>query len=125
MLGEFVYQLEDEELVFRILESLDAFLYEWRSAYELIAKFLKGLFESVLQRPLNEKTIKKELLDRGCDIRWIDVLHDERITYFHDTSPWIALRKLPIGEPTAFEMLIVRRPNARSVTFCTRASMTC
>jgi hypothetical protein len=28
MLGEFVYQLEDEDLVFCILAGLDAFLYE-------------------------------------------------------------------------------------------------
>jgi len=109
MLDEFVYQLEDEDLVFRILASLDAFLYESRSAYELMGKFLRGLFDSVLETPLTERTLRKELRDRGCDIRWIDVLHDERITYFHETAPWIALRKLAAGEPTAFEMLIVRR----------------
>jgi hypothetical protein len=108
MLDEFVYQLEDEDLVFQILASLDAFLYESRSAYELMGKFLRGLFDSVLKMPLSETTLRDELRDRGCDIRWIDVLHDERITYFHKTAPWIALRKLPAAEPTAFEMLIVR-----------------
>ena len=63
----------------------------------------------MLQKPLDEKTIKNALRKRGCDIRWIDVLRDERITYFHDTAPWIALRKLPFADPAPFEMLIVRR----------------
>lgn len=109
MLEEFVYRLEDEDLVYRILAGLDAFLYEWRSAYELMGHYLKGLFASVLQKPLNETTIKRALRERDCDIRWTDVLRDERITYFHQTAPWIALRRLPAKSTTAFEMLIVRR----------------
>jgi hypothetical protein len=64
MLGEFVYRLEDEDLVFRILAGLDAFLYEWRSAYELMGHYLKGLFTSVLQKPLDENTIKQALRAR-------------------------------------------------------------
>jgi hypothetical protein len=58
-----------------------------------MGQYLRSLFASVLQGPLDEKTIKKELRERGCDIRWIDVLHDERITYFHKGSVGILVEK--------------------------------
>ena len=82
----------DRELPYKLLASIDAFVYECRSTYEIVGKFLRRFSETFLATSLSEQEVTAILRDAGLDDRWIPDLADQRKLFFHNTAPWVALR---------------------------------
>jgi len=69
---------------------MDSFIFETRSLYEIVGKFLVTLFEILFDRKITQEELKSLLSSQGIDTRWIDELRDARILFFHETAPWLA-----------------------------------
>lgn len=102
------YKISDKDLPFELLVDLDSFLFESRSAYEIFGNFLKEFFERIFDRKINEDELKNMLSTQGFDVRWIQVLKDNRILFFHQIAPWIALDIISIN-PLRFDIVILKR----------------
>ena len=85
---------------YRLLVDLDSFLFELRSTYEIVGKFLGGFFGRVLGRKLQEAEVIAALEASGNDTKWIGMLRRERVVSFHQTAPWIVF-EVERGEPSS------------------------
>lgn len=99
---------QDGELPYKLLASLDAFIYECRSTYEIVGKFLRRFSETFLASPITEQQVATILRDAGLDDTWIPDLADHRKLFFHSTAPWVAL-KITSRSPFRAELLVLRR----------------
>ena len=86
------YTFSDKQMPYRILLDLEALIFELRSTYEIVGKFLRVFFESILNCRIDESEIKNYLISKGVDVNWIDELRKIRILFFHNNAPWLALR---------------------------------
>jgi hypothetical protein len=84
--------LRDNHLAYELLLDMDSFIFESRSLYEIVGKFLRNLLEAVSQRKITEKQLKAMLSTKGIDTRWIDILRETRQLFFHQTAPWLAIQ---------------------------------
>lgn len=82
---------KDKDLPYELLLDMDMFVFETRSLYEIMGKFLKALFEALFARKITEADLIAVLSIKGIDTRWITELRDNRILFFHHTAPWIAV----------------------------------
>ena len=96
---------DDEELAFRLVADIDAFIFEFRSAYEMTGKFVRGIFVLLFERNLSERELREVLEQAGLKLDWIELLQNERKLFFHDVAPWIALGVPEAGEN--YELLIL------------------
>ena len=55
------FHVPDPDFVWNLLVDTDSFLFATRSAYELLGKFVKALFQLVFERQLREEDIFREL----------------------------------------------------------------
>jgi len=101
------YKIADQVLPYEILVDIDSFIFESRSAYEIVGRFLVDFFERVLKRKVSESELKELLVVRIPDIRWIEELRNNRILFFHNTSPWIAVNIVQ-KTPLEFELVILK-----------------
>jgi len=102
-----VWSLSDDRLTYELLAGIDAFIFEARSTYEILGKFLVTFCRIIFAQALTEETLKGILREEGLDVAWATLLHDERILFFHQTAPWLALMfDDPRSAPP--ELLIVR-----------------
>ncbi len=99
---------DSERLPFDLIAELEAFIFEARSTYEILGKFLTTLFRIVFERKINEKDLKEVLRNEGLDVAWARLLQDERKLFFHDTAPWLALA-ITDSHDSPYELLVVRR----------------
>jgi hypothetical protein len=83
-------QLE-EAIYYDICLAVDAFFFEFRSCYEVMGKFVTIFCEQMLCKNISEKQLRAVLVSAELDTRWIEPLRMNRITFFHNTAPWIAL----------------------------------
>ena len=68
----------------------------------------KEYFRELLETTsLTEEDLKTVLREAGLDVAWTILLQDERILFFHNTAPWLALM-FKDGETDSPELLIVR-----------------
>jgi hypothetical protein len=102
-----VWSVANELLAYDLLADIDAFIFEARSTYEILGRFLGGFYKSIFNEILIEETLKAILRDGGLDVEWTALLRDERILFFHETAPWLAL-KFQNAESASHELLIVR-----------------
>lgn len=102
------FKPQDQELPYKLLAAVDAFIYECRSTYEIVGKFLRRFSETFLAKPLNEQQVAVILRDAGLDDSWIPDLADQRKLFFHNTAPWVAL-KITNRSPFRAELLVLRR----------------
>jgi hypothetical protein len=102
------YRITDKLLPYEILIDIDSFLFESRSAYEIVGKFLKEFFEHILRRRVTEVQLKARLEVRIPDIRWIEELREKRILFFRETAPWIAVC-ISSKNPLRFELVVLRK----------------
>lgn len=100
--------LEDDLAAFRLILAIDSFVFEVRSAYEIFGKFVRKFFSVLFQKRIDEKAIRQMLISRSCDLTWTDLLHDDRIEFFHNTAPWLALEVIG-RNPFKFDLVILRR----------------
>jgi hypothetical protein len=107
-----VWTVPDETLPFRLVADIDAFIFETRSAYEILGKYVIALFQLLFGRRLTEQDLKEVLQHSGLDHTWTFLLQEERKLFFHNTAPWIAAALSESG--TKYELIILRR-NARTL----------
>ena len=88
----YVFQLKDKDLAYELLLDMDSFLFEARSLYELVGKFLVALFDALFGRKITQAELQSILADKGIDTRWITELRENRILFFHQTAPWLAVQ---------------------------------
>ena len=66
-----VYVVRDGNLPYEILIDVDSFLFESRSAHEIVGKFLREFFDRILDKQVNETDLQALLrvkyLDTRCD----------------------------------------------------------
>lgn len=102
--------LENEEIGFRLIASLDAFLYEARSEYEMLRTFALMFTRHILKKRCNEaeaeRILKQAMLDAGHHSGWIEDLRKNRAAFFHQTAPWFAMQ-LTRRDPRRYELLIL------------------
>lgn len=98
----------DRDLPYKVLASLDSFIYECRSTYEIVGKFLSRFSEEFLASQLTEQQVASILREAGLDDRWIPDLADQRKLFFHNTAPWVAL-KITSRSPFCAELLVLRQ----------------
>ena len=61
----------------------------------------------MFQRKIDEEELRLILSAKGIDTRWIGVLRDARILFFHQTAPWLAIQ-LETG-PKRFSPILLKR----------------
>jgi hypothetical protein len=102
------YGLSDRAFPFEILVDLDSFLYESRSTYEIVGHFLKEFFSHILGRDVSQGEIQALLQCEGLDTQWIQELQENRILFFHNTAPWLAIQILS-KTPLRFELVLLKK----------------
>jgi len=102
-----VWSLVNERLAYELLADIDAFIFEARSTYEILGKFLVTFYKVIFNQVLTEEDLRAILRDGGLDVEWTTLLRDERILFFHETAPWLAL-KFDDAKSELHELLIVR-----------------
>jgi hypothetical protein len=103
-----VWRVPDELIAYELLADIEAFIFEARSTYEILGKFLGTFCKVIFNQTLTEEDLKAVLRDGGLDVAWTTLLRDERILFFHYTAPWLAMMfdDTETGSP---ELLIVRQ----------------
>jgi hypothetical protein len=102
-----VWSLSDDRLTYELLAGIDAFIFEARSIYEILGKFLVTFCRNIFGQAVTEEILKGILREAGLDVAWATLLHDERILFFHQTAPWLALM-FDDTKSAPPELLIVR-----------------
>jgi len=93
---------------FVLVVDLEAFIFETRSTYEIVGKFIVAFFKYILLKDITEADLTKMLEEKGIDVTWIKELQINRITFFHNTAPWIGIK--PINDDLArVEVLILKK----------------
>jgi hypothetical protein len=96
--------LQNDKICFCLVASLDAFLYEARSAYEMLRTFVIRFTRHILKKRCSEqdaeRTLKRATLDSGGSFDWAEDLRRNRAT------PWIAV-EMTSREPRRYELLIL------------------
>ena len=88
----YAFKLKDSELPYELLLDMDSFIFETRSLYEIMGKFLVTLFDVLFARQLTEADLPSILAEKGVDTRWIVELRENRKLFFHQTAPWLAVQ---------------------------------
>jgi hypothetical protein len=102
-----VWSLSNDFLTYELLAGIEAFIFEARSTYEILGKFLVTFCKLILNQVLTEEEVKIILRDRGVEVEWMTHLRDDRVLFFHETAPWLALI-FDDADGTSPELVIVR-----------------
>jgi len=86
------FRLKDNNLAYELLLDMDSFIFKTRSLYELVGKFLVALFDTLFGRTITEAELQSILSDKDIDTRWITGLRENRILFFRQTAPWLAVQ---------------------------------
>ncbi len=101
--------LSDNSAVFQFLVDIDAVIFEFRSAYELLGKFVRSFFQLFGETPPEQNDLLAMLESRGVPTAWIEPLRARRILFFHNTAPWLLYRVHTV-EPFDAEEIITSEP---------------
>lgn len=96
------------DLLYETLADIESFIFESRSAFEITGRFLGQLFRDILGCDMALPEIERQLRDRGVDTRWIEELRANRILFFHDTAPWIAVYVDSL-QPLKLELVVLKK----------------
>ncbi len=109
---EWVYTLPDPRLPFRVLADLDSFLYQTKSACEVMAGFAMALFRDILGKRPGIKAVKKEFIqflsDASVDMGWYTSLEKLRNLFIHNTAPWLAVKRIS-DQPVRFDLVLLKK----------------
>lgn len=86
--------LANREVVYETLVDLDSFIFEFRSGYEILGKFVKSMYDLLGIKPPSENELLELLEVRNVPTAWVDILRQRRILHFHQRPPWIAYEVL-------------------------------
>ncbi|MBK8649658.1 MAG: hypothetical protein IPN16_24585 [Gemmatimonadetes bacterium] len=82
--------LTDAGLAYDVLVDIDAFVFEFRSAYEILGKFLAAVHRAIEEKPPTEAELLAMLESKGVPTAWTTILREKRKRLFHEKPPWIA-----------------------------------
>jgi hypothetical protein len=82
-------------------------VFETRSLYEIVGKFLVALFQVLFDRKVTEADLQSILSNKGIDTRWINELREGRKLFFHETAPWLAVQVREAQK--AFDPVLLKR----------------
>lgn len=102
-----VFTLKDKELPYELLLDMDSFIFETRSLYEIMGKFLPELLRTLFGKAVTEADLQAILAASGIDTRWIAELRENRKLFFHQTAPWVAVSIE--GEEKKFDPVMLKR----------------
>ena len=100
------FTLKDKELPYELLLDMDSFIFETRSLYEIVGKFLVHLFRALFGKAVTEADLQARLSANGIDTRWIEELRENRKLFFHQTAPWLAVS---VGDGMKFDPVLLKR----------------
>jgi hypothetical protein len=92
------FTLPDTDLAYELLLDMDSFIFESRSLYEIVGKFMCNFLASALGKKVTENEFEAILSARNIETRWIDTLRESRKLFFHQTAPWLAISVSPISK---------------------------
>ena len=104
--------LADRDLVYETLVDLDSFVFEFRSGYEILGKFVIGMYRLLGKKAPSESDLQSHLESRGIPTAWIGVLRERRIVHFHSTPPWIVFEVLSKA-PLELTEIVTAGPSMR------------
>jgi hypothetical protein len=102
------YNIQKEQFPYALLVDIESFIFESRSLYEILGRFLREFFSRILGLKVDEKQLSIMLQTQGIDTRWISILRDSRILFFHKTAPWLIIEFQSLNPPE-FDLLILKR----------------
>lgn len=102
------YSIREKDLPYELLVDIDSFIFESRSCYEIVGKFLREFFKRILNRAVDEQELRHLLSQANIDTKWIEELSETRKAWFHESAPWIAVQVLS-QNPLRFELLVLKR----------------
>jgi len=105
---------KDRSLPYQLLVDLESFLFEFRSTYEIVGRFLREFFGRVLRRDLQEAEVVAVLETSGRDTQWVSMLKRERVVFFHHTAPWIVF-EVERGERFRYRLVVLKK-NSRDLS---------
>jgi hypothetical protein len=79
-------------LPYELLLEVDGFIFEFRSCYEILGKFLKAFSLDILGKQIVEQDLIALLAAQGIDNSWAKTLQEQRKLWFHEHAPWMAYR---------------------------------
>lgn len=89
--GKFVFRPKDHRILYDICVAIDAFYFEYRSAHEVVGKFIVSFCKNMLNKTIREKELLEVLRKAKVNTEWIETVRNNRKLFFHQTAPWIAL----------------------------------
>jgi hypothetical protein len=108
--NRYAFMLRDDDLAYELLLEMDSFLFESRSLYEVMGKFLRTLFHVLFARTVSEAELLSILSTAGIGLEWVEELRENRKFFFHETAPWLAVKR----ENGVFNPVLLKR---NTVTF--------
>jgi hypothetical protein len=103
----YAFTPENKELSYELLLDMDSFVFETRSLYEIMGRFLVALFRALFDRTVTESDLQSLLSSAGIDTRWIAELRENRKLFFHETAPWLAVQVQ--REHMAFDPILLKK----------------
>ncbi len=100
--------MPDRGLLWRISIDIDSFLFEARSAHELLGKFLSQFFALIFERKITETEVLQAVRELGGDVAWVPILRDARQLFFHNAASWMAVERIQT-DPPQFDLLLLKR----------------
>jgi len=107
-------RVPDQDLLWHLSVDVEAFLFEARSAYEILGKFLKEFFQLIFQRRVTEQEAIAAVRDLGGDVAWIPLLKGSRDLFVHSAASWLAVERTQ-ADPPQFDLLLLKR-NVENLT---------
>jgi len=91
----FTWRPSQRDLPYEALLELDSFIFEFRSAYEILGKLLRVFSSDILGTATTEEDLLAVLSSRAISTQWVHELSRHRKFLFHQHAPWLAYRVNP------------------------------
>jgi hypothetical protein len=101
------YPTEDARLSIELVESMEAFIIQHRSAYEMVGEFVRQFCVVMLDQPApwhKPKVMEEIAFAAGRNPAWIYTLKKARDHFAHEKSGWIGVRITDGATPEVFIM---------------------
>jgi len=106
------YEVESEEDVFILLAYIESAVFEMKSTYDLLIKYVTHFTRDILGKDIKESKFMKECEKNGLDENWRDNLCAVRDDLIHNYAPWISFEKAEDN----FELMI-EMPELQNMPF--------
>jgi hypothetical protein len=109
--GGYAWTPTQRQLPYEVLLELDAFIFEFRSAYEILGKFLVEFSKRILGKTVKEEDLLRILSAAGINISWARELQNRRKFWFHEHAPWLVY-KISNPDPLDAELIFLAHVDA-------------